>query len=390
MNKTKNICLFNSSITWGGGEKWHHVIALELKNSGYNVIVCTNIISELNNKLSDKNITLFRLRVKNLSFLNPFLIYKAYRIFKRNNIDTVIFGLPSDVKSGGIAAKLAGVRKIIYRRGTALPVKNSLINRFLYKYVITDVIANSIEIKNKFLERNANLCPVEHLHIIYNGVETNHPNSIKLLPKQGHQLVLGNAGRLVEQKGQKYLIELAVILKRNQIDFKILIAGKGELENSLKKYAKQHNVDKNISFLGFVEDMNGFFNSIDLFLLTSIHEGSANIILEAMSFGKPVIGFNISSMSELVDNEKSGYLVKFGDMEAYAKQILYLNNHPSICNQMSKNALDIIQSRFTIDNCMQQLENIIQPLGFISTDDFAKKTSPKNRVEKISEPFSIL
>lgn len=387
---TTNICFFNSCKTWGGGEKWHHDIALRLKNLGYNVFVCTNVVSELNHKLSDKNIHLFRLRVKNLSFLNPFVIYKAFRIFKKNNIDTVILGLPSDVKAAGIAAKLAGVRKIIYRRGTALPVSNSMVNRILYKHVITDVIANSVEIRNKFLARNPNLCPASRIHIVYNGVEVNRTSSSQLFSEQKSRLILGNAGRLVNQKGQKYLIELAAILKQNQLDFSLLIAGKGELEESLKKYARQLNVESYISFLGFVEDMGAFFHSIDLFLLPSLHEGSANIVLEAMSFGKPVMAFDISSMSELIENEKSGYLVKFGDVEALADRVMYLNSHPSICEQMGKDAIAIIKNRFTVERCLQQLLDIIQPQKIVNTPVSISENDSEHTIEKVPEPFTAL
>ena len=360
-NETKKICLFNTCKIWGGGEKWHHDIALKFHAKGYEVMVCTNIKSELCNRLKETKIPVFEINISNLSFLNPFKLYRIFHFFKTQEIDTVILGLPSDVKSAGIPAKLAGVKKIIYRRGTALPVKNSLLNKFIFKYVVTNVITNSLEIKKKFLEYNPNLFPTNDIHVIYNGIESNG-NGISLLPKLNgfhKQIILGNAGRLVEQKGQKYLIDIAKILKQQDIDFKIKIAGKGHLKESLLAYARKQKVEDKIEFLDFVLDMNNFLKNIDIFLLPSLHEGSANIVLEAMYHSKPTIAFNISSMPEIIDNGETGYLVKYPDVEEFSNKIIYLTQNYTFRKEMGENAHRKIQQQFDFNKNILQLEELL-------------------------------
>jgi glycosyltransferase involved in cell wall biosynthesis len=360
-NVTKKICLFNTCRIWGGGEKWHHDIALRFQKKGYQVLVCTNVKSELYFKIKKTTIPVFKFNVHNLSFLNPFRIYQIYQLFKKQRIDTIIFGLPSDVKCGGIAAKLAGIEKIIYRRGTALPVKNSLLNKFLFKFIVTDVITNSIDIKRKFLEHNPKLFPKEHIHVIYNGLDIDG-GPLNTQPKlNGHnkQIILGNAGRLVEQKGQKYLIELAALLAAYEIDFKIKIAGKGVLKKGLKEYAKKLNVLDKIEFLDFVTEMDIFFKTIDIFVLPSIHEGSANIVIEAMSYSKPIIAFDISSMPELIENNKTGYLVPFGDVNILAERVIFLINHPEMKYEMGKAAKLKVINQFDLNKNISYLETIL-------------------------------
>jgi len=360
-NGTKKICLFNTCKIWGGGEKWHHDIALKFRDKGYDVVVCTNVGSELSSRLKQTAIPVFEINISNLSFLNPFKLYRIYRFFNTQQIDTVILGLPSDVKSGGIAAKLAGVQKIIYRRGTALPVKNSLLNKFIFKYVVTNVITNSLEIKRKFLEHNPNLFPTKNIHVIYNGIEPNGNgyDSKQKLNGFHKQIILGNAGRLVEQKGQKYLIELAALLKQQQVDFKIKVAGKGHLKETLLSYAKKLRVDDCIEFLDFVYDMNNFFKSIDIFLLPSLHEGSANIVLEAMYHSKPVIAFNISSMPEIIENDKTGYLIKFPDIVEFSEKVKYLAENYAFRKEMGENAHKKVQYQFDFNKNILQLEELI-------------------------------
>jgi len=361
ITEAKNICLFNTCKTWGGGEKWHHDTALKFFEKGYKVIVFTNLNSELYHRLKHTPIPIFQIKIQNLSFLEPFKILRAYRIFKKYKIDTIILGLPSDVKAAGIAAKLAGIRKIIYRRGTALPIKNSLLNRFIFKHIVTDVITNSVEIKKKFLERNPKIFPDNNIHVIYNGIELNGNGYHPQQKINGHhkQVILGNAGRLVEQKGQKYLVELAAILAKQHLDFKIMIAGKGILKDALIAYARQLNVEDKIEFLDFMYDMTSFFKTIDIFLLPSLHEGSANIVLEAMYHAKPVVAFNISSMPEMIENNKTGYLVEFKNINEYAEKVINLIQNYTFRREMGESARNKVLAQFDMNKNIGYLEEVI-------------------------------
>jgi glycosyltransferase involved in cell wall biosynthesis len=273
-------------------------------------------------------------------------------------IDTVILGLPSDVKAAGIAAKLAGVKKIIYRRGTALPVKNSLLNRYLYKHVVTDVITNSFEIKKKFLQNNPSLFPQDQIHVVYNGIDIQENPHTSFLNGFPRPVILGNAGRLVEQKGQKFLIDLAAYLKVKKIDFKIKIAGKGILREELIEYARKLDVFEYIEFLDFVTDMNSFFRSIDVFVLPSIHEGSANIVIEAMAHSIPVIAFYVSSNPELIDDSQNGFLVPFGDIPQLGDKTIELITKHEFRYRMGKAARQKVIEKFDVNKSIVQLEEI--------------------------------
>ncbi len=78
--------------------------------------------------------------------------------------------LSGDMKIASIAGKMAGVPKIIYRRGSAIPIRNSPINRYLFRRVITKIMANSKETKRTILANNQSLVPDDKIRVIYNGV----------------------------------------------------------------------------------------------------------------------------------------------------------------------------------------------------------------------------
>ena len=273
------------------------------------------------------------------------------------------WALPIDVKLGGLAAKYAGITNIIYRRGAAVPIKNSFLNRFLFRSVLTGVITNSREIRSKIFQNNPRLIDERKIHIIYNGVDPqlwSKQDDINREESSSKHLILGNAGRLVEQKGQEYLIQVAKLLKEKHVDFKLYIAGTGKLEETLKQDCIQNNLENEIVFLDFVENMQDFLAGLDIYLSTSIHEGSSHVIIEAMAAGKPVIAFDVSSMPELIENNQTGYLIPFADTQLFAEKIVFLKNNKIELDNFGANARKQVQKKFDFSKNMSQIFELIK------------------------------
>ncbi len=360
----KNVCFFNSNKAWGGGEKWNHHFSLLLRDKGYNVFVVTNHKSELRNRLKNEpGIHLHSEPIGNLSFLNPILMGRLKSFFRKNEIQTLITALPSDLKSGGIAAKRAGVKRVIYRRGIAVPVKDSTLNRYIFSNVIDRLIVNSFETKRTVLANNPDLIAESQIRQIYNGFDVAEFDSQDFAPiytPKNKEVVIGNAARLTAQKGQKYLIEAAKILKEKNLNFKILIAGKGEMEDELKVYATKLGVEDRISFLGFVEDMKSFHASQDIFCLPSLWEGFGYALVEAMTLEKPVAGFNISSNPEVVSDGETGILVTPKDSKLLAKALEKLITDKELRVEMGKKGRLKVLENFNTPLVLSRLIDVIE------------------------------
>ncbi len=358
---TKNICFFNSCKAWGGGEKWHYDIAVRLKNKNYNITLITNKNSELFHKTVSSNIPTISIKISNFSFLNPFKILKISRLFKKHSINTVILNLPSDLKAAGLSAKIAGVNKIIYRRGSAIPVKNSFLNRLLFRKIVTEIIVNSNETKRTLLVNNPNMIDENKIKLVYNGIDLKKYDrtTSKIYKRTNNEIILGSAGRLSKQKGQKYLIDIAKKLKSKNINFKILIAGEGELNNELRSYAKKLKVENEVVFLGFVENIKSFMNSIDIFLLTSLWEGFGYVIVEAMACNKPVVAFNVSSNPEIITDNETGFLINNFDIDKFTDKIELLINNKELREKFGNKARTIVEKRFEIENTVKRIEQIV-------------------------------
>ena len=151
----QTICFFNTMNTWGGGEKWHYDVASYLVKQHLRAMFISSPGSPLSERLTEIGISGYGIRISNLSFLNPLKVLQDHaRIFKREKVGVLVTNLSGDMKIASIAGKIAGVPRIIYRRGSAIPIRNTPINRYLFRRVITMIMANSKETKRTILANN--------------------------------------------------------------------------------------------------------------------------------------------------------------------------------------------------------------------------------------------
>jgi glycosyltransferase involved in cell wall biosynthesis len=343
------IAFFNSARTWGGGEKWHFEMSCALHQLGFETLIFTAQKSELANRLAPSGQRIYRIRNTSLSFLNPFKVWRLARLFQREKIHAIVINLSADLKLAGLAAKLAGVKQVIYRRGSAIAINNTWLNRLIFGHLVTGIIANSQETKNTVLKNNPRLFPADKIRVIYNGLklEQYDPSPApRPFARKGDELILGNIGRLVEQKGQHFLVDLAAELKSRRIPVRIMIGGDGPFKTRLVQLARAKDVSDLIQFAGFVDDVKGFLQAIDVFVLTSLWEGFGYVIAEANYFEKPVIAFDISSNPELIEEGINGFLVKLGDVPAMADRVEYLFHHRKAAEAMGKAGRARVDAKF--------------------------------------------
>jgi glycosyltransferase involved in cell wall biosynthesis len=360
MNK-KTICFFNSNRAWGGGEKWHFTTCKEFSRRGHKTFLVTNAGSVLEGRAREERVDSFPFRINNLSFINPIKILILMAFFKSQKVDAVVLNLPADLKVAGLAAKLAGVKRIIYRRGMPHPLRNTWLNRFLFQKVLTHVVVNSEEIGRSLNVGNEAWFPQEKMVLIYNGVDTRKviDHSRKLIEREENEFIIGSAGRLTEQKGQKYLLEMAQLLKKSGHRFVIYIAGEGELKNALIKSIHEKELSEEVKLLGHVEDMSAFFNSLDAFVFTSLYEGSANTLIETLQHGVPSIAFDVSSNPEIIQHEKTGLLAPAFDVTELTRLTLRLLDEEQTRARLVQGGLDLVNERFNSERNLGGLEKIL-------------------------------
>ncbi len=357
-------CFFNTTPTWGGGEKWHFEFSQFLLNKGYKVLFFLSPGSVLEEKTASfKNYKIFKLKVNQFSFLNTGKIIKVSRILKKECVSHILINSSEDLKTAGVSAQRAGIPNIIYRRGSAVPIRNSPLNRFLFGKIITNIIANSKGTKQTILAKNSNLFPAEKIEVIYNGLETAVSMPIKpIYENKSNCVVLGNAGRFTYQKNQKFLLELAKRLKQEDIDFKLLIAGKGKLEKELRDFIDEYELSDKVDIVGFIEDIHTFMASIDVFLMSSRWEGFGYVTAEALLNRKPVVAYNVDSNPEIVMHEKSGFIVPAFEEDAFLERTKQLIASAQMRKEMGEFGNRFVKENFDRLNQFKKTEEYLLSL----------------------------
>lgn len=360
--KNSTICFFNTNKAWGGGEKWHFENARGLRDRGYRVCVVAYKDGPLHAKALEAGISSFGLALNNFSFLNPLHLRRIRRIFSQTGTALALFNLARDIKAGGLAARQAGVKRRIYRRGSAIPVKNSFLNRYFFKTVVTEIISNSHETARTLTCLNP-AAAEKKITVLYNGIDTGRFSPLYRPIRPDRPLVIGNVGRLSPQKAQHHLIELAGLLRAGRIPFVIRVAGEGELRENLAAATRAESLQEHLRWEGFVADIPAFLNSLDVFVLTSHWEGFGYVLIEAMLCGLPVIAFNISSNPEIVEDGKTGYLVPAYDVPGLARCIELLRSDPAQAKEMGlrgrKRALELFDFQKSLDRLEALLNDTV-------------------------------
>ena len=350
------ICFFNTAIAWGGGEKWHLEVSEYMLEQGHEVMVVAHKKSALLKKLSKSNIPHESIELTNFSFLNPFAYQRLASIFKKYGVGTIVMNLSRDVKIAGMVAKQCGIQRIIYRRGSAIPIKNTFLNRYLFKNVVHEVLANSFATKKTVLQNNQNLIAEEKITVIYNGIDLSTIQNHGQNEKYNDPFCIVTLGRLEAQKNHVLLVKIAKILKEKGLNFTLIIGGEGRLRKDIEEKIEQLDVGDVVKLHGFVGDPIHFIDQADLFVLPSLWEGFGYVLAEAALCRKPIVAFDLSSNPELIIHQRTGYLITYGDEEGFANAIMDLYNQPKKGMEMGEAGHDHIIQNFDKKQKLQEIK----------------------------------
>jgi glycosyltransferase involved in cell wall biosynthesis len=177
-------------------------------------------------------------------------------------------------------------------------------------------------------------------------------------------------GRLVERKGVEYLLQAVKFLKE-KTKIKLIIVGDGNLREALIKKKNQLKLsDKEVQFIGKIpgEKLTEYYKNCDIFILPAIidsrgdTEGLGVVLLEAMSFKKPVVASKVGGIVDIVKDKKTGLLVKEKSAEELASAIEFLINNPEERKKLAQNGYLFQKKNFSWESITSSLISIYQEL----------------------------
>jgi glycosyltransferase involved in cell wall biosynthesis len=232
-------------------------------------------------------------------------------------------------------------------------------NPLKYLYVPFSKMATTITVSNSVKKQLQDMGLDESsIKVIYNGVNTDKFK--KKEKKADNKVIIGTACRLCTEKGVDYLISAFKNSLNTDKNMELWIAGNGPEEDNLKELVRKLNIEKNVKFLGFVDDINDLLNKIDIFALTPTRRESFGIAAaEASATELPVVATNISGLTEVVKDKGTGFVVRSKDVDAISKAFTKLSQSTDLREKYGKAGRERVLENFTERKMISEFEKTI-------------------------------
>ena len=199
------------------------------------------------------------------------------------------------------------------------------------------------------------------------GINTKRYDSIApkyLIP--GTPIKILTVARLVPEKGISYGLEAIhkLVFEKGITNIEYYILGDGPLRETLEAYAEKLQIKGKVYFLGYQiqEGVDQMLDQSQLFLLPSTAEALPVVLMEAQAAGLPVVATNVGSVSELVLDGKSGFLVPVGNSSAMADKLEFLIAHHDQWEEMGQVGRQHIQKHYDIKKLNQNLDQLFSKI----------------------------
>lgn len=263
--------------------------------------------------------------------------------------------------SGRVAARVEKVERVFYTRHCIQPkcgFVKKLVKWTISKILSNKVIAVSKAIYDNLVEEGERK---EDIYLIYNGVEfPNRDYEVQTIKAEyglsDEEMLITLVGRLEDVKGQTHMLEISKKLMEKNPRFKTLLVGDGSKRDILE--AKVESDKLPVSFLGHIDDIDEIYEVSDIIVNTSNSEALSFAIIEGFSHRKPAVAFDIEGLKEVVDDGLNGYLVEFGDYDAFAEKLNDLMGDESLRERFGDNGFEKVKDKFSVHRMVRELEEI--------------------------------
>lgn len=284
------------------------------------------------------------------NMLLGFNVYKIYRHYHEKHPDKNIVVHAHNVETIGLLGRTKGIPLLCTVHGTRGNEKNfrTIISDFLCKSVIRKIVKQQgfVVCVSNYVKTYWDVNKRHGLHVIYNGCIGNKGE------RKAHQgFYIGYIGDISYAKGIDILLEAIKQLPDDvKKDLKLIMAGREKdiTINEIELFFNQNNINIKFEFLGYVSNASDAVNpKLDVFVLPSRNEGLSVCLIEAMSYGVPLIGTVAGGIPEIITDGVNGFLV--GDAEQLSKKISAIYYDTKLAENLSSNGIRIFKDLFTAD-----------------------------------------
>lgn len=284
-------------------------------------------------------------------------LLNIHRYVREQNPDIIHVNLSQDHWSCGVANRFMGHPVCLIRtRHNTYTVNDTFVNGVLnrkwtdYQIVVCETVRSTLASQPTFDE--------SRLRSIHNGVDAELYNADLEARHRAREefgytsddIVLGIAARLVSAKGHEFLFRTVASLIESAPDVKVLALGEGELEEPLKELVHDLDIERQVTFAGYRDDMPYCTQAFDIGVQPSIDCDTSSFSLkEQMAAHKPVVASDHGGLTEIVEDGVEGFVVPQGTVEPLAEALLKLVQDAELRKSMGEAGRRRVLREFTVE-----------------------------------------
>lgn len=352
MGKKRGIINIIESSVWGGMEQYAYDMSEELKRQGIEPFILTDGWKPDFVKRYNEVATVFAFKIRKSKWF--FCLNQLATLIRQHHIDTILCHSGKYIFLSILLKKMTGI-KVIFFKHNVLPAKTDMYHRWIQNQVDAFVCVSKCVYDAQIVKGKE-----DKYHLIYNGINT-HRFPDKPIENPHDRFVVGYAGRIGTDKGAIELLDAIKYLYELEKPIELHMCGEVS-ENSkdiIHTYIHNNHMESYVSILGFQNDMNQFYKSINCLVVPSkIREAFGLVICESMYCKTPVITSNSGAQEEIIMNGENGIIIDTVDYKNIADSITYLMDNPLEYQKIISNGYDRVISMFTIEKMVESIINL--------------------------------
>ncbi len=282
------------------------------------------------------------------------LIRQIRKTIKNNKVDIIHCHQYTPWVYGVIAAAFTKTKVIFTEHGRFYPDsstwKRKLVNPILNLF--TDQITTISKATKQALIEFENI-PEKSIEVIYNGIvplqfEQRDVVLLRtdLLIPNDH-MVLGTIARLDPIKNHTMMLKAFSLVLEEQPNTTLIIVGDGEERENIESCIKELNIKENVILTGYQTRPHNFLALMDVYLLSSLSEGTSMTLLEAMSLAKPCVVTDAGGNPEIIIDGENGFVTPNNNAKEFKRGILKAIQACDSSNELSYSSLNRFKSHFS-------------------------------------------
>lgn len=286
--------------------------------------------------------------------------FQLRRFIIKNKID-VIF---STLEDSNIVARVMGILlpkvKIIIR-------ESNIADKKIFKFKILDILLNffcdNIIAVSSRVKKSLIFYQGFHKNkivVIKNGIKI--PKERKIDYRKKHDLLkILNVANLKKSKGQIYLLEAFNDLVKDLDNLKLSIVGEGPLRHEFEDFIRNNAIGEKVELSGYINKKNlpNKYLEADIFVLSSLWEGCPNVLLEAMSYGLPVVSTRVSGSEDIIEDGISGLMIEAANTREMRQALKRLVKDENLRNFLGERARMRIKNNYNLKKMSNEYLSLI-------------------------------